>query len=101
MSDRRKSGCHGCRYADWDAEGCYCKLFGENFYDTMRGCQNRKDYPISNGDRIRAMTNDELARYMDAVARCCRCSNCKDCPLNDAGEFCTVDELSEYFGKEV
>lgn len=59
--------------------------------------------PKTNGDRIRAMTDEELAKFIFHVTDCCSkgWQWCEDCPLNGAGEFCEVDEFTEYFGKEV
>ena len=64
MPNIEKSGCHGCRYGDWDADGCTCKLDGLLVPDPRIGCKYRKadeDKPMTNGDKIRAMTDEELA----------------------------------------
>jgi hypothetical protein len=57
---------------------------------------------MTNGDKIRAMTDDELAKFITDVTECCSDGwKCGDCPLNGAGEFCSEDEFAEYFRKEV
>ncbi len=36
---RKEFGCHACRYADWDADGCTCKLDGLLVWNPRRGCE--------------------------------------------------------------
>ena len=36
---KKESGCHACRYADWDAGGCTCKLDGLLVWNPRRGCE--------------------------------------------------------------
>lgn len=81
MPKIEKSGCHGCRYGDWDADGCTCKLDGLLVPDPRIGCKYRKadeDKPMTNGNRIRAMTDEELAYFLTTTS----CSICCDHPLN-------------------
>lgn len=35
-------GCSGCKYADWDADGCTCKISGLLVPDSRKGCEQRK-----------------------------------------------------------
>lgn len=35
-------GCIGCKYADWDADGCTCKISGLLVPDSRKGCEQRK-----------------------------------------------------------
>lgn len=35
-------GCIGCKYADWDADGCTCKISGLLVHDSRKGCEQRK-----------------------------------------------------------
>lgn len=35
----KKQGCHECVYADWDADGCTCKLDGFFICDPESGCE--------------------------------------------------------------
>ena len=37
----KKTGCHECVYADWDADGCTCKLDGLLVWNPRRGCECR------------------------------------------------------------
>lgn len=76
MPNIEKSGCHGCRYGDWDADGCTCKLDGLLVPDPRIGCKYRKadeDKPMTNGDRIRAMTDEELAEWFAPHMMCNEC----------------------------
>lgn len=77
MPNIKKSSCHGCRYADWDADGCTCKLDGLLVWNPAVGCKYRKadeDKPLTNGDRIRAMTDEELAEWFDLHGECNTCA---------------------------
>lgn len=58
MSNIANSGCHGCRYGDWDSDGCTCKLDGLLVWNPARGCKYRKSEPLTNGDRIRRDGNE-------------------------------------------
>lgn len=42
------------------------------------------DKQKTNGDRIRAMTNAELAKFLGDIADCCSINFCKDCPMYGA-----------------
>ncbi len=45
--------------------------------------------PKTNGDRIRAMSDEELAKFLNSIARYCREESCgDDCPL---AECCACD----------
>lgn len=87
MPNIEKSGCHGCRYADWDADGCTCKLDGLLVWNPAVGCKYRKadeDKPLTNGDRIRAMTDEELSVFLGEIADNCSYNTCDNCPLYGA-----------------
>lgn len=58
---------------------------------------------MTNGDKIRSMTNEQLARFITAIIDCCTMDGklCVKCPLYEAGEFCLECEIAEYLGKEV
>ncbi len=76
MPKIEESGCHGCRYGDWDADGCTCKLDGLLVWNPAVGCKYRKadeDKPLTNGDRIRAMTDEELAEWFAPHMMCNEC----------------------------
>ena len=51
MSNIKKSGCRGCKYRKVD-----------------------EDKPLTNGDRIRAMTDEELAEWFDLHGECNQCA---------------------------
>lgn len=87
MPNIEKSGCHGCRYGDWDADGCTCKLDGLLVWNPAVGCKYRKadeDKPLTNGDRIRAMTDEELSVFLGGIADNCSYNTCDNCPLYGA-----------------
>lgn len=55
---------------------------------------------ITNGDKIRAMTDDELAKFIMDVTDCCANGfKCGDCPLSGVGS-CSEKEFAIYFGLE-
>lgn len=58
---------------------------------------------MTNGDKVRSMTDEEIAMFISDVIDCCQIEwqRCEKCPLNGAGKFCSDDEFAEYFGKEV
>ena len=57
---------------------------------------------MTNGDKIRAMDDKELAKFISDIIGCCDkgWQWCENCPLHEAGRFCDEDEFAEYFGKE-
>ena len=76
----RKSGCHGCKYADWDADGATCKLDGLNVLNPAKGCKYRKERSVTNGDMIRQMDDEQLIRYM--IPYVCAMHHVRDCQNN-------------------
>ena len=55
--------CKECKYADWDAGGCTCLIDKRSIYNAFAySCDNFKPAkPMTNADRIRQMTDEELA----------------------------------------
>ena len=53
--------------------------------------------PITNGDRIRSMTDEELAKWLSNISSCCEYD---ECPAKDAGDDslmfvkCSLNETS-------
>jgi hypothetical protein len=95
----RRSGCHGCKYADWDADGVTCKLSRLNVWNPAKGCKYRKAQPVTNGDRIRAMTDDE--ELLSAIGlECYRCAYCNGECDSGYGEGCIAGNL-EWLKQEV
>jgi hypothetical protein len=64
-----KRGCYGCVHADWDADGCTCRLDGLNVWNASKGCKYRKEKAVTNGDRIRAMNDKQLSEYLETLER--------------------------------
>ena len=81
----RKNGCHGCIYADWDADGANCKLDGLNVWNPAKGCKYRKAQSVTNGDKIRSMTDEQLADAITADAFCGKVT----------GEIATISDCSD------
>lgn len=63
----KKGCCRECKYADWDADGCTCMIDGRSVYNASDyTCdQYRPAKPLTNADRIRQMTDEELAEFID------------------------------------
>lgn len=56
---------------------------------------------MANGDKIRAMSDEELAKFIMDVTDCCSDGwKCSDCPLNGVGDSCSEEEYISYLGKE-
>ena len=74
----KKGCCRECKYADWDADGCTCMIDGFFVCDASEyTCdQYRPAKPLTNADRIRQMTDEELAKTM---------RSCKFCAYLDKG----------------
>lgn len=91
--------CRECKYADWDADGCTCMIDGRSVYNASDyTCdQYRPVKPLTNADRIRQMTDEELASFIDIynIEEICktRCAvvNYQDCM---AGEKCKGNILA-------
>lgn len=61
--------CKECKYADFDADGCTCLIDKRSIYNAFAySCdQFRPAKPMTNADRIRNMTVEELAKFMCLV----------------------------------
>lgn len=53
-------GCVGCKYEHEDEASPHCDKCTQNSTD--------KYTPVSNADRIRSMTDEELAEYLDSIS---------------------------------
>ena len=82
----KKGCCRECKYADWDADGCTCMIDGRLVYNASDYIcdQYRPAKPLTNADRIRNMTDEELAKFLNAIVQNCREESCNDgCPMAD------------------
>jgi hypothetical protein len=72
---QKKGCCRECKYADWDADGCTCMIYGRSVYNASDyTCdQYRPAKPLTNADLVRQMTDEELAEWLDHVAGCGVC----------------------------
>lgn len=88
-----KRGCHGCAHADWDADGATCKLDGLNVWNPAKGCKYRKEKAVTNGDKIRAMNDEQLAEFLTADAFC-------DTTISDCSDRKCIDCVLQWLRKE-
>lgn len=59
-------------------------------------------HKISNADRIRQMTDDELADFINDVTDCCSDGYiCEKCPLNSVGSHCNIYTFKKWLKQEV
>lgn len=80
MTNFEHDGCKGCRYENETEDSIYCKGCKQNAVD--------KYVKKTNADRIREMTNEELAEFLLYVNDSC-CIPCK-----------VIDEKCKHFGTE-
>lgn len=61
--------CKECKYADFDADGCTCLIDKRSIYNAFAySCdQFRPAKPTTNADRIRQMTEEELAEELTGL----------------------------------
>ena len=61
------------------------------------GCQIREVKPLTNADRIRSMSNQEMAGFLDRLSSLCvDCSDyaeIRNCPLRNGAEFCGPENI--------
>lgn len=82
------------RAADWYAEQEYRERCGMPHEGKSMPKQK-----ISNGDRIRQMTDEELAEFIDKVTDCCSDGwMCEKCPINSKG--CDKDRFIAWLKQE-
>ena len=52
-----------------------------------------EDRPFTNADRIRAMSDEELAKFLEEASWICANQVCRKCPLSTGTEICkSVEE---------
>ena len=61
--------CKECKYADFYADGCTCLIDKRSIYNAFAySCdQFRPANPMTNADRIRQMTDEELAKELTSL----------------------------------
>ena len=86
-------------YSDehWDAEERHAH---KDYVDAMTHavtalavCREHEEvkHPKTNGDKIRAMTDEELAEFLDTATTCCADGDsCDKCPLRTINPRCNV-----------
>ena len=78
--------CETCKYTNEDGNGTHC-----------RGCiHNAEDHykPITNADRIRNMTDEELYKFLRYFGVCRICKHRKDEGCDNRG--CTQEEVDGF-----
>ena len=56
---------------------------------------------MTNADRIRQMTDEELTAFLNDVTDCCSDGYiCEKCPLNSVGEHCNIITFEKWLKKE-
>ena len=62
-----------------------CTVFCENYKTDSSACDYFEPKVITNGDRIRHMSDEELVKFLQKVKRCppgeCRSDKCESCWL--------------------
>ena len=62
-------------------------------------CEDGSEYIIkTNADRIRSMTDEELAEWIGNITDCCYGNYCDGCPFNENG--CNKEKLIKWLQKE-
>ncbi len=87
--------CKDCVYATQPTTTMRCRNHGINMSDNAVVCNEFKGKPQTNGDRLRSMSNEELADFINSIfygfhenpGMCDVCDrdsiqNCKDCWLD-------------------
>jgi hypothetical protein len=93
---QKKGCCRECKYADWDADGCTCMIDGRSVYNASDyTCdQYRPAKPLTNADRIRQMTDEELIELVNSSV-CHYVTNCLDNDCEECGRKWVMKEVSE------
>ena len=98
--------CLSCEYAiDTVNDGRICKLFGNQCKDVI-ACQSSDEFkpkPQTNADRIRSMSDEELAEFAVSTGQGCApgenlvecCFDHKDGPIEADCRKCWIDWLRE------
>lgn len=75
-------GCAGCLWEHDNADSAHCSGCVQNAID--------KYAPMTNAAKIRAMSDEELADFLNEATRQCQygCTDKEDCDYDDCQEFC-------------
>lgn len=89
MSKNNKT-CGECKYLSGDR---YCNFLDFEPKPEMGGCANHEPKP-TNGDKIRQMSNKELAKFISVYTICSVCPARTDECLHNASKVCKKKWLS-------
>ena len=92
--------CKDCEYrkeTNLPNDSCYCERL--NMYAGLLGCENGIAKTKTNADRIRAMTDEELAQFLDCICKCVRYAdyNWHDCTEYDDCNSCWHEWLRKEY----
>lgn len=73
----------------------------EDFGVTLKHMAEQSYKPMTNGDRIRAMTDEELVVFLDKFSG--RCMDCfsADCPIYKEGLYCRPRDIMDWLKQPV
>lgn len=84
-----------------------CKLGTKGCFEDGRchaigNCENKI---VTNADRIRAMSDEELVVFLDGFSSRCLCcvgdANNQSCPIYKEGHYCRPQDIMEWLQKPV
>ena len=86
-----------CPYNTLD--GCKVKEYG-GICQLTNTAQPITEYRMTNADRIRNMTNEELVVFLDGFSsQCIACAEYEEnesCPIYKEGHYCTPKDIMEW-----
>ena len=86
-----------CPYNTLD--GCKVKAYGD-VCPLTNTAQPITEYRMTNADRIRSMTNDDLVVFLDVFSsQCIECAEYgknENCPIYKEGHYCRPKDIMEW-----
>lgn len=83
-----KTGCHICKHAKTEnlhgRQEVRCCLDDMLVMRPSKGCNYCEKKALSNADRIRQMTDEELSAFLGGIADNCSYNTCDNCPMYGA-----------------
>jgi hypothetical protein len=97
-------GCYGCKHAEWysDAKECRCEKLNTVVTEPAADCCYRDTKKMTNADRIRQMTDEELFVFLNEITDCCFSNNdCDNCPMKYSDELYYRCNIEAWLKQEV
>ena len=89
-----RTGCHGCVYAQWDSDGCTCRIDSMLVWNPAKGCKYRKPEIVKEGATMTSNEKkflNELANLFSSYAieevRCEEINGSKNIVFYSNGRF--------------